>query len=270
VYRMVLRLVHVNMAKKKNKENKKKQEKVKTQGLEGGERVTAVEGGSGKKPTEVRNAEEDQEKDAESAKAKRKVGQEEPGKKYKQAKKKIEPDKKYTVKEAVKLVKGVSISSFTGNLEAHLVVKKTGRLGEVDLPYFEGKEKKIAIASDAVIKKIEKGNIDFDVLLASPKWMSKLAKYGKTLGPQGLMPNPKDGTLTEDPEKLKKKMEKKETIKLETERKQPVMHLVLGKLDQPQKELVANVEKLISHLGPKRIKKLVLAPTMGPGVKVNI
>ncbi len=262
------------MAKKKNKDTDKKQDKVKTTGLGGGERVTAVDGGTGKKPTEVidtaPNQSSSEDSEHGSGLKKRKVGQEEPGKKYKQAKKKVDPEKKYPIKKAVKLVKKVSITSFTGNLEAHLVVNKTGRLGEVDLPYFEGKKKKIALASESVIKKIENGNIDFDVLLASPKWMPKLAKYGKILGPQGLMPNPKDGTLTDNPKKLKKKMEEKETIKLETERKQPVMHLILGKLDQPQKELVANVEKLISHLGPKKIKKLVLAPTMGPGVKVRI
>lgn len=257
-----------------NKKDEKKQKKTKTAGLGGGERVVAVEGGTEKEPTEVIDTTPNQSssKNSEhgSGLKKRKVGQEEPGKKYKSAKKKIDSDKKYSVKKAVKLVKEVSITSFTGNLEAHLVVNKTGKFGEVDLPYFEGKEKKIAIASDAIIKKINQGKIDFDLLLASPKWMPKLAKYGKILGPQGLMPNPKDGTLTEDPKKLKAKLEKKETIKLETERKQPVIHLVLGKLDQPQKELVANVEKLTSHLGPKKIKKLVLAPTMGPSIKVKI
>lgn len=254
---------------KKNKDTDKKQDKVKTSGLGGGERVVAVEGGTEKEPTEVPTT-EDAEKEKKETTEKRKVGQEEPGKKYKQAKQKIDPNKKYSIKEAVKLVKEVSITNFTGNLEAHLVVQKTGRFGEVNLPYFKGKEKKIAIASDEIIKKIKQGNIDFDVLLASPKWMPKLAKFGKILGPQGLMPNPKDGTLTDNPKKLKKKIEEKETIKLETERKQPIMHLVLGRLDQPQKELIANVEKLISHLGPKKLKKLVLAPTMGPGVKVNI
>ncbi len=261
------------MAKKNKNKQDKEQDKVKTSGLGGGERVTVVEGGTGKEPTEISTApnqssSEDSEQD--SGLKKRRVGQDKPGKKYKQAKKKIDKDKKYSIKEAVKLVKNASITTFTGNLEAHLVVNKTDRFGEVDLPYFKGKEKKIAIADDKIIKKIEKGNIDFDVLLASPKWMSKLAKYGKILGPQGLMPNPKDGTLTDNPKKLKEKMEKKETIKLETEKKHPVMHLVLGKLDQPQKELVANVEKLISYLGPKKIKKLVLAPTMGPGIKVKV
>jgi large subunit ribosomal protein L1 len=189
------------MAKSTKKNKEKEQQKVKTSGLGGGERVTAVEGGTGKEPTEVLNAEEIEEKDAEKAKEKRRVGQEEPGKKYKQAKKKVNADKKYSIKEAVKLAKEVSISSFTGKLEAHLVLTETGKIGEVDLPHFQGKEKKIAIASNETIKKIEAGNIDFDVLLASPKWMSKLAKYGRILGPQGLMPNPKDGTLTDNQEK---------------------------------------------------------------------
>jgi len=257
------------MGKKKNNKNEnQKDEKVRISGLGGGERVTAVEGGTGIKPTEVKEVKKENQAEQETSGKRR--GQEEPGKKYKQAKKKVDANKKYSIKEAVKLAKEVSISSFTGKLEAHLVLTKTGKIGEVDLPHFEGKEKKIAIASDEIIKKIEAGDIDFDVLLAAPKWMSKLAKYGRILGPQGLMPNPKDGTLAENPEKLKKKMEEKETIKLETEKKQPVMHLILGKLDQPQKELVANVEKLISYLGSKKVKKLVLAPTMGPGIKVKV
>ncbi len=257
----------------KNKDEKK-HNKVKTTGLGGGERVTAVEGKTGKKPTEVVDTASNQSSSENlehgSGLKKRKVGQEEPGKKYKQVKNKINPGKKYLIEKAVKLVKEVSITNFTGNLEAHLVVNKTGKFGEVDLPYFKGKEKKIAIANSQIIKKIDRGEIDFDLLLSSPKWMPKLAKYGKILGPQGLMPNPKDGTLTEEPKKLKEKLEKKETIKLETERKHPIMHLVLGKLDQPQKELAANVKKLISHLGPKKIKKMVLSPTMGPGVKVKV
>ncbi len=191
-------------------------------------------------------------------------------KQYKKAKKKIETDKKYPLKKAVQLAKETSLSSFTGNLEAHLVMTKQGDYGEVDLPHFKGKKKKIAIMDEDVLKKIKKGDIDFDVLLAEPKWMSKLGKYGKVLGPQGLMPNPKDGTLVDNPEKVKGEMEEKETIKLKTERKQPVMHLILGKLDQPTKELVANVQALIEKLGPKKIKKLVLAATMGPGIKVEI
>jgi large subunit ribosomal protein L1 len=192
------------------------------------------------------------------------------GKKYKKAQKKVDREKRYPIKEAVKLAQETSLSSFTGNLEAHLIMTKQGDFGEVDLPYFKGKEKKIVIMDEKVLKKIEQGKTDFDVLLAEPKWMSKLGKYGKILGPKGLMPNPKDGTLVNNPQKAKKKMEEKETIKLKTERKQAVMHLVLGKLDQPTKELVANVNSLVEKLGPKKIKKLVLTATMGPGIKVEI
>lgn len=218
-----------------------------------------------KKPDPI-PAQEEEKKEEESVQREPKVR----SKQYKKARKKIDVEKRYAVKKAVELAQETSLSSFTGNLEAHLVMTKQGDFGEVDLPYFKGKEKKIAIMDEDVLKKIEQGKIDFDVLLAEPKWMSKLGKYGKVLGPQGLMPNPKDGTLVDNPEKLKKKMGEKETIKLKTERKQPVMHLVLGKLDQPTKELAANVNKLIEKLGPKKIKKLVLTATMGPGIKVEI
>ncbi len=218
-----------------------------------------------KKPDPIKAQEEDKQEE-EQVQREPKVR----GKKYKKARKKVDIEKKYPVEKAVELTKETSLSSFTGNLEAHLVMTKQGDFGEVDLPYFEGKEKKIAIMDEDVLKKIEQGNIDFDVLLAEPKWMSKLGKYGKVLGPQGLMPNPKDGTLVDNPKKVKKEMEEKETIKLKTERKQAVMHLVLGKLDQPTKELVANIDKLIEKLGSKKIKKVVLAATMGPGIKVKI
>jgi len=142
-------------------------------------------------------------------------------------------------------------------------------LGELKLPYFKGKAKKVVIADDQVIEQIKAGKIDFDVLLASPKMMPKIVPFARILGPKGLMPNPKNGTLVKDPEKAVKRFQN-QGIKVKTERKAPVVHLVLGKLDQPDKELVANVETLIKLLGPGQIKKMVLKATMGPGVKVKI
>jgi len=236
-----------------------KEKKVRISGLKGGERVKVVEAEPAKLP-EKEPAQEEK-----KSKRKPKVR----GKKYLAAKAKIDQNKLYPLTEAVKLVKKTSITKFVGSLEAHLVVKQVGELGELNLPYFKGKAKRVVVADDQVIEQIKAGKIDFDVLLASPKMMPKLLPFARILGPKGLMPNPKSGTLVKDPEKAVKQFSKN-TIKVKTERKAPVLHLVLGKLDQPDKELIANVEALIKLLGPGQIKKMVLKATMGPGVKVKV
>ena len=191
------------------------------------------------------------------------------GKKIKEAKKLIDPAKTYALTEAIKLAKKTSITSFVGNLEAHINVKKTGAFGQVKLPNFTGKTKKIVVADDKVLAQIKKGNIDFDVLLSTPKFMPKLLPFARVLGPKGLMPNPKNGTLIANPEKEAKKMQDS-GIDVKTEKKAPIIHMVVGKLNQKEDELKENVEKLIEKIDPQNIEKLVLAATMGPGIKVKI
>ncbi len=128
----------------------------------------------------------------------------------------------------------------------------------------------IAIADDeAVMAKIKSGQIDFDVLLASPKMMPKLVSYARILGPKGLMPNPKEGTVTADPEKKAKELVKA-GVKIKTEKKAPLIHTVFGRASQKQSELEANLEALIRAVGRHNIKKLVIASTMGPGIIVNL
>ncbi|MFH1561144.1 MAG: hypothetical protein ABID04_01015 [Patescibacteria group bacterium] len=190
-------------------------------------------------------------------------------KKYQQAKEKVDSTKFYPLSEAVKLVKETSLSKFTGKLEAHLTVKKAGKLADINLPHFKGKSKKVVIADDKVIAEIEKGKLDFDVLLASPQTMPKLVSLARILGPKGLMPNPKNGTLVKDPQKAVAGFTK-DTLKLKTEKKAPVAHLVVGSLDQPDKELIANLEEVVRVVTPIQIKKMVIKATMGPGVKVQI
>ena len=99
--------------------------------------------------------------------------------------------------------------------------------------------------------------------------MSKLAKVARILGPRGLIPNPKNGTITDD---LKKAVESFQAGKTEykTESKAPVIHLAVGKIDQPTEQLQANVKTLMQTLGKTRVKKLTLSPTMGPSVKVDL
>jgi len=190
------------------------------------------------------------------------------GRRWQEARKKVDPQKAYSLTEAIKLLKSVSISRFTGSVDAHLVVKKTGLKGEIEFPYSTGKQQKIRIADDALLKDLEKGKIDFTLLIATPQMMPKLAKYAKVLGPRGLMPNPKTGTITNKPEELAKELTGKTTWK--TEPKAPLIHIKIGKISQPVSQLEKNFKALVAAVGQKNIKKAVLAPTMGPGIKIKI
>jgi large subunit ribosomal protein L1 len=99
--------------------------------------------------------------------------------------------------------------------------------------------------------------------------MKKLNKFAKILGPKGLMPNPKNGTLTDDPKKRKKELESGKT-QVKTESKAPLMHVVIGKTSSDSKKLSENLNALVTAVDPKRIKKLTLASTMSPGIKVEL
>jgi len=189
------------------------------------------------------------------------------GRRWQDGRKKINPQKTYPLSEAIKLLRAVSISRFAGSVDAHLVVKKVGLKGEVEFPYPTGKEQKIRIADDNLLKDLERGKIDFTLLIASPQMMPKLAKYAKILGPRGLMPNPKAGTITDKPEELAKKLAGKTNWK--TEAKAPLVHITIGRVNQPENQLEENFKALISAIGKNNIKKVVLSPTMGPGIKTE-
>ena len=190
------------------------------------------------------------------------------GRAYRSARAKFDLVKRYSLAEAVKLVKEVSLSKFAGSVEAHLITYKKGLTGEVKLPFFKGKTKRVAIADDQVIEKIKAGKIDFDVLLAAPAFMSKLVPFAKILGPRGLMPNPKNGTLVENPAAAAEKFAS-DAVSFKTEKDFPLIHTVFGKVSQKEEELEANLKALIAAIKPANIKKLVIKPTMGPGIKVE-
>ncbi len=202
--------------------------------------------------------------------------------KYQEKVEELDRSQSYPVSEAIELVKKGSFSKFDGTLEAHINTTQTGIRGLISLPFASGKKIRVLVfgkgaeesgadivGTDEVIDQISKGNINFDVLVTTPEWMPKLAKVAKNLGPRGLMPNPKSGTITDD---LKKTVEGFQSGKTEyrTETKAQVMHIALGKLSQPTEELAANIKTLLQTLGKSRVKKVTLAPTMGPGVKVNL
>jgi large subunit ribosomal protein L1 len=131
------------------------------------------------------------------------------------------------------------------------------------------KKRVITIADDAVIADIEKGKINFDILVAHPSMMPKLSKLARVLGPKGLMPNPKNGTFTPDPEKRKKELEGG-AMTVKAEKKAPLVHVVIGKLSQPEKELSANLRALLKAYPAGKVMKCTIAATMGPGVKVRV
>ncbi|MBP9817381.1 hypothetical protein KBC75_01315 [Candidatus Shapirobacteria bacterium] len=191
------------------------------------------------------------------------------GKKYQTAKKKVDVAKFYPIKDAAKLVKETSFSKFEGKIEAHITVTEEGNLGEIVFPHLETASKKIVILNDAILAEIKDGKVDFDILIATPATMPKLLPFAKVLGPKGLMPNPKSGTLTDKPEEAVKKLSVAKTM-IKTEKKAPVVHIIVGKVSQPVEELSANVAELIKVVKPIRIKKLALCATMGPSVKVEV
>jgi len=191
------------------------------------------------------------------------------GKKYKAVKKKIDVLKLYSLKDAVKLVKETSISKFDGKIEAHLTVVDMGNIGEIVFPHLETSSKKIVVLNDTILAEIKEGKVNFDILIATPTTMPKLLPFARVLGPKGLMPNPKSGTLTDKPEEAVKRLSVAKTM-IKTEKKAPVIHIVVGKVSQPEKELEANILQLIKVVKFPKIKKLALCATMGPCVKVLV
>ena len=177
--------------------------------------------------------------------------------------------KLYSVDEAIKLLKKIKFTAFDQSVELHLNVDETGLRGEVELPNSTGKTVRIAVVDDKVLENIEKGKIDFDVLVTHPSFMPKLAKFAKVLGPKGLMPNPKAGTISPTPDVVVKKFQKG-TIRWKTEAKAPLIHQMIGKLSHDDKALVENATKFVSSVGAKHIQNAFIKSTMSPSLKIEI
>jgi large subunit ribosomal protein L1 len=220
------------------------------------------------------------------------------GKKYRELYKKIEKNKDYTLGEAVKLIKETSNSKFDSSVEIHLNLNIDPKnpdhqiRGSVSLPAGLGKDKKVAVvckedrvkeAKEAganlaggseLIEKINKGKIEFEVLVATPDMMGELAKAGKVLGPKGLMPNPKDNTVTDN---LKATIGdiKKGRAEYRAD-SYGIVHAVVGKVSFDENKLQENIETLLkeihnikpSSIKSGYIKSIYLTTTMGPSVKV--
>ncbi|MCJ7805635.1 50S ribosomal protein L1 [Patescibacteria group bacterium] len=239
-------------------ERAKRVERVHLAGLKGGQRIKTVEAEALPEETP---AEKEEAKKVKAPKVR--------GKKYLEAKAKVKVASLYPLEEAIKLVKETSYSKFDGSVELHLLVKKIGISANVALPNSAGKEKKIEVANEDTVKKLAAGKIDFDVLLATADMMPKLVPFARILGPKGLMPNPKNGTLISDIKKAKEFSRNSVTIK--TEKEAPLIHTVVGKVSQKESELTENVEAIFKAFGgSKQIVKAFVKASMGPSIKIKV
>jgi len=222
------------------------------------------------------------------------------GKKYVEAKKLVESSKLYTKEEAVKLVKETSTTKFDASVEIamrlNLDTKKADQQlrGAIVLPNGTGKTKKVLVlakgpmataAKEAgadyvgdmdMIQKIETENwFDFDVIVATPDMMPALGKIGKVLGPKGLMPNPKTGTVTMDTAKAVSDI-KKGRVEYRTDSYGNVA-ATIGKVSFTEEQLIENMNAFVSLILKSKpaavkgeyIKNISIASTMGPGIKID-
>ncbi|MCL4338511.1 50S ribosomal protein L1 [Patescibacteria group bacterium] len=269
--------------KERQREEKKKREqarKVHIAGLKGGQRIKSLEGDEAEVEKMAKLAEEVEKDQAEGIKSegeekktKKKVRIRVRSQKYKEALMKIDHDKQYSISEAVSLLREVSFAKFGGSVELHINTSEKGLRGNVKLPHGTGKEVRVAIANaetiDKLVEQVEKGKIDFDALVAHPAVMGKLARVAKFLGPKGLMPNPKAGTISPTPEKIAEKFKAGE-INWKTESEFPIIHQVIGKMAFKDNQLTENFEAFIKSVSPMKIKAITLKSTMSPAIKVKV
>ncbi len=225
-------------------------------------------------PTEIEGAEP--KKEGEAPKKKTKVGKARiRSKRYQEANKLIEPNKKYEIGEAFDLVKKTSLTKFDGNVEVHIqLIGKTGKpenlRGLLKYPQSTGKIIKVDILDEKMTAEIEKtGKAPADVYLATPAMMPKIAKLSKILGPKGKMPNPKSATITDNPEKAKKELEGGGQTEYKTDSFGNI-HQIIGKVSSENKALEENLETLLAVLPVEKISNITLCATMGPGIKVQV
>ncbi len=221
------------------------------------------------------------------------------GKNFRAAAEKVEKFKLYTPLEAVKLVKEVAPAKFDETVEAHFRLGVDTRKadqnirGSISLPHGTGKSVRVAvfaegekareaeeagadvIGSDDLVAQIQAGEINFDAAIATPNMMAKVGRIGKILGPRGLMPNPKLGTVTMDVAKMVSEL-KAGRVEYRADR-YGICHVPVGKVSFDAEKLVENYAALYTELlrvkpasaKGRYVKSISLSSTMGPGVKVD-
>lgn len=260
--------------KKKLKQKKETKKFTKVPGLKGGERVVSV----GPSEEELAKAIETENKPEEPSFAEASKGKKDKFKKtalrqhsqnYLSNISMVDKAKFYPLSDALKILSEFKKSKFDETVELHVNTNIDSVSVSVTLPHGTGKKVRIAIADDKLIERIESGKIDFDMLVASPSIMPKLAKVAKILGPRGLMPNPKNGTITDKPQDLIKKYEAGQ-INIKTETKAPLIHLTVGKISFGEKKLADNITSIIGAIKKENIQKIVLKSTMSPSIKIKL
>lgn len=174
----------------------------------------------------------------------------------------------YPIPDGLKILRKFKKSNFDETVELHINTRERGIAGIVALPHGTGKKLRIAIANDDLILEIEKGKIDFDVLISEPAMMPKLAKVAKILGPRGLMPNPKAGTITDKPDTVVEKLSAGQ-ITFKTEAQFPLIHMSVGKVSFDDSKLAENIQSVILAIGPQNITGVTLKSTMSPGIRIQ-
>ena len=220
-------------------------------------------------PAADETKEEAKEEAAEEKKAVKKVVVRKRSNKYKTMAKQVNREQLYSVKEAVEILSTLAKSTKMKTVELHLNMRETGLRGELKLPHGTGKEVKIAIFSDEVATQINSGKISFDMLLCTPADMPKVARFAKILGPKGLMPNPKSGTVTDNPEKRAQELASGGTLPYKSEAKFPIIHLNFGPITQKSEDLVDNISEALKSINITKIKSAYLSCTHTPSVKLS-
>ena len=259
------------------------------------------------KAEEARQARKEERKAEEAAAAEKPKGAkpvtrpklERRGKKYQEAYKLIEKGKNYSLKEAVELAIKTSPVKFDAALEAHVRLGVDPRQADqnirttIVLPNGSGKTVRVAVFApldvckaakaagadiaedEEFLKQLDKGVIDFDVLISTPTYMPKLGKYARLLGPKGLMPNPKAGTVTMDVEKAVKES-KAGMVEYRVD-KQSIVHIGLGKVSFGADKLLENANTFFESLRAQKpaslkgtyVKSVFITTTMGPSISVE-
>ena len=222
------------------------------------------------------------------------------GKKFQEAAKKIDPEKRYALEEAIKIVAGNKLAKFDETVEVAVRLGVDPRQadqnvrGTVVLPHGTGKAERVLVIAkgekereakdagadfvggDEIVKKIQEENwLDFDRVIATPDMMGQVGRIGKILGPRGLMPNPKVGTVTFDVAKAVSEV-KAGKVDYRVD-KAGVVHARIGKLSFGEQKLLDNAHALLSAIIKAKpasakgnyVKSVALSSTMGPGVRVD-
>ena len=221
------------------------------------------------------------------------------GKKYQEAAKLIEKGKAYSLKEALELAIKTSPVKFDASVEIHARLGVDPRQADqniratIVLPNGNGKTVRVAVFAPADIckaakaagadiaedeeflKALDKGEINFDILISTPQYMPKLGKYARVLGPKGLMPNPKAGTVTTDVEKAVKES-KAGKVEYRVD-KQSIVHIGVGKVSFGAEKLLANAETFFESLKSQKpssikgtyVKSVYITTTMGPSIQLE-